>query len=98
MGIWSDVYKILTLRCDESSQLLSAETDEQLKVAERIALRMHLLGCKACRRYRLQLRFMREFIMGFCNKILSGPTDLPPLDDAGKQRMIDALRGEMGKE
>ena len=94
MGIGSDIYKILTLRCDESARLLSAETDIKLHTGERIALRMHLLGCKACRRYKRQLSFIRVFIRNLSEKILSDSSTLPPLDQGAKEQMKEALRNE----
>jgi len=52
MSVLSDIKMVLTLKCDESSRLLSDELDRPLRSAERIALRLHLLGCRACRRAR----------------------------------------------
>ncbi len=93
--MWSDIYKILTLRCDESARLLSAEKEIKLRRAERIALRMHLLGCRACRRYKRQLSFIRGFIGNLCKKITSDTSVLPLLHKDAKERIKDALRNEL---
>ena len=56
---WSnDLLKILVLRCEEASILSSREIDEPLRLAERFALRGHLLVCNSCRTLRRQLRFL----------------------------------------
>ena len=98
MPMWSDILKILTLRCDESARLLSAEKDVKLRRAERIALRMHLLGCKACRRYKRQLAFIRKFIGNLRKKITSDSSILPPLDRDRKDQIKNALQDEMKED
>jgi hypothetical protein len=51
---------ILTLHCAEASELMSQALDEPLGLAERIALRGHLLACRSCRRFRDQLNLLRD--------------------------------------
>jgi hypothetical protein len=51
--------KILTLRCREAAPLISEAMDHPLPRVERIALRMHLLICRWCRRYQAQLAWLR---------------------------------------
>ena len=60
MGFGQSILKVFTLTCADAAKLLSASQDLDLTRAERIALRMHLLICKACRRYRRQLAFIQE--------------------------------------
>ena len=50
---------ILRLNCREASQLLSDRSERSLKWYERCALRMHLLICRGCRRYRSYLATIR---------------------------------------
>ncbi|MEM6469037.1 MAG: hypothetical protein AAF802_05660 [Planctomycetota bacterium] len=40
--------KILTLQCEEASQLMSDSHDRKLLLTERLALRGHLLVCSVC--------------------------------------------------
>lgn len=51
------------LSCEETSRLVSESLDRQLPLRQRIAVRMHLLMCKACARARQQLLFMRKAIL-----------------------------------
>ena len=63
MKILSDIKKILTLHCDESAELLSKQQDTSLNRTELVALRFHLFICRACRRYKKQLQFIRNVLM-----------------------------------
>ncbi len=44
--------RVLTLRCEEASALLSYELDDSLPRLDRVALLCHLLVCRSCRRFR----------------------------------------------
>ena len=57
---WSREWlRILTLRCEEASMLTSYELEERLSLANRMALRGHLLVCGSCRTLRHHLQFLR---------------------------------------
>jgi hypothetical protein len=53
---------ILTLRCDQASRLISYSQEAPLNIAERWALSFHLLICKMCRKYKKQLKLMRDVL------------------------------------
>ncbi len=53
---------ILTMRCDQASSLISKSQEAPLNRAEAWALRLHLLGCRMCRKYRTQLALMRNML------------------------------------
>lgn len=46
------------LSCRKASELLSDGLDRRLRPAERLALRLHLVFCKACARVGIQLEFL----------------------------------------
>ncbi|HFQ91671.1 MAG TPA: zf-HC2 domain-containing protein [Chromatiales bacterium] len=46
------------LSCKEVSKLISLSQDRSLSPWERVSVRLHLLACKLCRRYRKQLIFL----------------------------------------
>ena len=50
------------MRCDQASRLISHSQERQLNGAERCALSFHLLICRVCRKYRKQLKFMRNIL------------------------------------
>ena len=51
-----NVWRILTLPCEEAARLMSDERDAALSRLDRMALRAHLLSCKSCKRFRHHLR------------------------------------------
>jgi hypothetical protein len=60
---WSEqLVRILTLRCEGASALASRELDEPLGPGERLAMWGHLLACGSCRRFRRQVRFLRQAV------------------------------------
>ncbi|MDD5271873.1 MAG: hypothetical protein PHU14_04055 [Methylovulum sp.] len=69
--------------CKEMTRLLSDSLETRLPWPKRSAMRLHLLICGTCRRYRRHLLFMK--------KILAGRKPLMSLPDAAKQRIKDRL-------
>ena len=57
------------LTCKEVTELTSESLDGGLPIRQRIALRLHLLTCKFCSRYKRQLVFMRDAIRQYAEKI-----------------------------
>jgi hypothetical protein len=53
---------LLNLSCREATRLESESLDRQLSPREKWALRVHVLLCGACRRFRSNLRFMQEMV------------------------------------
>lgn len=58
----ANIWRIMSLRCDEASQLISALQEHELPRTERWALSFHLLICRACRNYRRQLALLRSLL------------------------------------
>jgi hypothetical protein len=52
--------RILRRTCREAAALLVAQEDRALPWADRVALRLHLLACKACPRLERQMLTMRN--------------------------------------
>ena len=50
------------LNCREASKLASDSLDRPLPLGKRVAVRVHLLMCRFCRRYLEQIRWIRETI------------------------------------
>ncbi len=50
---------VISPSCKEATRLQSESMDRKLSVWEQVGLRLHLLLCKWCRRYRQQLGFLR---------------------------------------
>ncbi len=50
------------LSCKDVTQLLSESMDASLPIGKRIGVRLHLLICKFCLRYKRQLLLIRETV------------------------------------
>lgn len=88
MSAWQAIRKVLTLRCHESSELLSEASDGELSIADKLALWGHLLVCGPCRKYQKQMRKLRLLIENALRIIES---DIVPI----KSRLSDAAKAKM---
>ncbi|MCH7849292.1 MAG: zf-HC2 domain-containing protein [Planctomycetes bacterium] len=84
----SAIIKLLTLRCRESSELLSAAEDGDLSRMDRWALRAHLFICGPCRKYRRQIRSLRRIINDAMQRLESG-------EDLHDRRLSDEARARL---
>ena len=85
---------ILTLRCDHASRLISNSQEAPLNKAERLALSFHLLICRMCRKYKKQLKFMRNILSNLAEPRLY-ETAAPSLLNKEQAR---ELRGKISKK
>ncbi len=88
MSQFGNISKILSLHCDEASELSSRSLDEPLPWVDRLALFGHLLACRSCRLYRRQLETIRASMK---------PHDDTPshgLSQAAQNRIAQKLRDE----
>jgi Putative zinc-finger len=53
---------LLTLSCDGASRLISEQMDRDLTLIERMALRLHALGCRSCPRFMRHLWLLRTLL------------------------------------
>ena len=68
------------LTCKKASQIISASLDKPLTLRERIALQLHLMICKYCKRFSTQLQSMRVAIKQLNNSIESDNTIVMPTE------------------
>jgi len=80
----------LSLSCRDAVRLQSDALDRPLTFGERLGLRIHLLLCKWCRRYRRQISFLRTA----AEQCHEHEHALPPktLSAAARQRIKDRLQ------
>ena len=80
------------LSCKEVSRLVSESLDLELPFRQRISLRLHLLMCSLCSRFRRQLLFLRRAARSFGK---AGVADKLPvhvrLSPAARARIKHAL-------
>lgn len=92
------IRKILTLRCREATELMSAAEDGCLSRSARLALRLHLAICGPCRRFRRQLRDVRRMTDALVDRLESG--DGVPgvgLSDEARSRLRRAVDEGLGE-
>ena len=56
----SAVKMLLTLKCEQSTRIVSASLDRDLSAVERWAIRLHCISCWSCRRFGKQIRQLKE--------------------------------------
>ena len=56
------------LTCKQTARLVSMSYDKRLSWRERLAVRLHLLVCDACRNFARQMRFLREVTRRFARE------------------------------
>ncbi|MHC4306958.1 MAG: zf-HC2 domain-containing protein [Planctomycetota bacterium] len=97
MAFAEDMVKLLTLHCREATALLSAAQDGKLSRVDRWALRMHLLICAPCRRYRRQLHKLARLIDAAVKR-LEADGRLPGvrLSDEARQRLRKVIESGSG--
>ncbi len=54
------IHLILTLKCEQSTRLVSESLDRDLSLLERSAVRLHYIGCWSCRRFGKQVKLLRK--------------------------------------
>jgi len=79
-----------TPTCPEIVRILSLGMDKELSLMMRIKLRIHYLMCSFCERYMKQLKYIREVLREFPEKI--GDVSDASLPSDAKERMKAALR------
>ena len=84
------------LSCKEVTGLVSDSLDRALPVRQRMAVRMHLLLCKACARYERQLLFIREVVRRLPEDGEHPPSpSAPALPTAARERIRRSLDAQI---
>jgi hypothetical protein len=86
-------WRLLNLPCQGMARLASESLDRELILRERMALRLHLLYCAACRRYERQLRLLRFAMRRLATRLETDqPLPGPALPVEVRERIKRALR------
>lgn len=82
----------LSLTCREAVRLQSQSLERPLSLTERVGLKIHLALCRWCKRYGIQIRFLRSV----AQKLSDLPKTLPTqsLSPEARDRMKQKLRTE----
>lgn len=80
--------------CATVARLISANMDQKLSLIRLVRVKLHLLRCHHCRRYRKQLRIIRELLKLYATG-MKLPDQQSGLSLKTKTRLKDALTREM---
>ena len=93
MSIIQAIKMVLTLPCSESSQLVSDAMDRRLTRVERLAMTLHLMVCRNCRRSRKRLQLLAEALRRLASGIApAAPSTNASLSLEARKRIEEALR------
>jgi len=85
--------RVLMLSCKDVTKLVSESMDRSLPLGKRIGVRLHLLICRFCERYRRQLLLLREAARHLA---LAGETPGEPLPESLSPEARDRIRRALG--
>ena len=91
MSLLSGMRLILSTSCDRSSRLLSDELERPLSRAERAALRLHLVICQHCRRFRRNLQNLRMMVRHLTARCISGEETPETMSAERRARIAEAV-------
>jgi hypothetical protein len=84
------------LSCRKTTQLISESFERKLSLLEKLAVRMHLLVCRLCPRFRSQILFIENAMRQMRSseketEILEG-SDRPALSPEAVERIRSSIR------
>lgn len=81
----------MIISCKHASQLISKSLDQRLSFFERLSLRLHLLICDVCSRFRQQLYTLKSAIKALLKQTENDETIQLPLQAKERiQNMIES--------
>jgi hypothetical protein len=90
-----EFFRLINQPCRDMTGLLSRSMDRQLPFHHRLAYRIHLLYCTACRRYLKQLKGLRAAIRHVVDELAdpaAEPSPGPNLSKRARSRISKAIR------
>lgn len=80
------------LTCKEVTRLVSESLDRTLPLSQRLALRIHFMMCRYCRRFREQVIFIRALVNQLSGeKETESPPEWMSLSEQARGRILQTL-------
>lgn len=89
IGFVRDVIRVLGMPCREHTALFSRQLDEPLPRGIAAGLRIHILYCAGCKKFRAQIRRLRDLAGSIGQELDSGETIPQAVRDRVQQRAAD---------
>lgn len=84
----------LTPSCDIITHKISESMDSKISLRDKLQIRIHLMGCKLCTRYREQLLVIQDMLNRYAENLEQdqpqNKTDVA-LSDAARERILEKL-------
>lgn len=84
------------MNCQKISRMVSDSMDRKLPLYQRLGIRMHLLMCKYCYRYRKQLFFLRKVIQKTTDWDEATGAETP-MPEAARERINASLQRHLAR-
>ena len=98
MTMLKSVRLILTLKCKESTRLVSESLDRDMPFAERWAVRLHAVSCRSCGRYAKQLRLMGTALTRYAREVDAPAYADAFLSDDVRDRINRSIASELNRD
>lgn len=82
---------ILTLKCEQSTRIVSESLDRELSGVERWAVRLHYISCWSCRRFGKQLHMIRDALK---TRVAGDDAEGTKLSPEALKRIESAIQSE----
>ncbi len=92
IGFLRDVMRVLRMPCREHTVLFSKQLDEPLSSGIAAGLRIHILYCAGCRKFRAQIGRLRELAGSIGQELGSGEAMPQAVRDRVRRRAAQQSR------
>lgn len=89
IGFVRDVFRVLGMPCREHTALFSKQLDEALPPGIAAGLRIHILYCGGCKKFRAQIRRLRDLTVAIGQNLDSGEAMPKTVRDGVLRRAAD---------
>ena len=81
-----------TPSCKEATELLSQSMERPLPLGMRVKLRLHFIICRWCKRYMIQMRFLRRALHQYARR---SEVASPALSSGARERLMQSLNRKL---
>lgn len=86
----------MMISCDKAAFLTSKAQEGRLSIFEKIELRVHILSCKYCKRYKQEIELLNRHVKQQNEKILQGQNGYH-LSQVDKEKLKQVILSKMNK-
>lgn len=89
-----DILHVLRMPCREHAALMSKQLDEPLPRGIAAGLRIHILYCQGCKRFRAQIRRLNTLVGSMGQELEAGPA----MPQSARERVLRRVADEVKKK